>query len=99
VIGAGDLAEIAGLVAREHDVDLLATLEACEDPRALSLVAASLGPVDFVVVTAMERPREVFDACVQVFGGERVHAPELLRIYRPPSVAAPNDGRDIIRAY
>jgi DNA-binding MarR family transcriptional regulator len=85
LIGAGDLAEIAILVAREHPVEIAGIVAANADAAQLRTALDALGPVDGAVVTALEQPREVFAATLVVLGAERVHAPALLRV---PSVAA-----------
>lgn len=85
LIGAGDLAEIAILVAREHPVEIAGIVAANADAAQLRTALDALGPVDAAVVTALEQPREVFAATLTVLGAERVHAPALLRV---PSVAA-----------
>jgi predicted transcriptional regulator len=88
LIGEGDLAEIASLVAREHPVEILAVLAAHTDATALRAQAATIGGIDAVAITALDHPREVHSAALDVFGDGRVYAPALLRINRRPASAA-----------
>jgi ribosomal protein S25 len=85
LIGPGDLAEIASLVAREFPVTVLGTVPADEEPDRLQATTSELGAFDAVILTAMERPLEVFAAATEAFGSDRVHAPRLLRVH-PPSL-------------
>jgi DNA-binding MarR family transcriptional regulator len=80
LIGAGDLAEIAGIVAHEHALEILGTVAADHDPEQLASAVAKLGAADAVIVTALVQPRNVFDSAVAAFGAGRVYAPPLLRI-------------------
>jgi len=92
LLGAGDLADIASLVAAEHPVEIAATLPAGTDADALHRAVAALGPVDAVMVTAMIDAREICEAAVVAFGAERVHAPELLRLRSRPGAEAKEGG-------
>jgi DNA-binding MarR family transcriptional regulator len=80
LIGDGDLAEIARLVARDHPVEVAGIAFASPDTAGLSLNLEGLGPLDAVVVTTLERSRETFAAAVELVGAERVYAPALLRV-------------------
>jgi DNA-binding MarR family transcriptional regulator len=80
LIGDGDLAEIARLVARDHPVEVAGIAFAIPDTAGLSLNLEGLGPLDAVVVTTLERSRETFAAAVELLGAERVYAPALLRV-------------------
>ncbi|MEA2948326.1 MAG: hypothetical protein QOI40_3656 [Alphaproteobacteria bacterium] len=80
LIGDGDLAEIARLVARDHLVEVAGIARASPDTAGLSLNLEALGPLDAVVVTTLERSRETFAAAVELLGAERVYAPALLRV-------------------
>ncbi len=86
LVGPGDLAEIATLVAREAEVTIVATLAAHTEELGTALTA--LGNIDAVVVTALENPREVFSASIAALGEDRVYAPSLLRLNRQPIVMA-----------
>jgi DNA-binding MarR family transcriptional regulator len=80
-IGAGDLAEILALVAREkQDIEFAGVLGAA-DAAMIKTEASKLGRVDAVVITAIEDPREIFAAALAVFGADRVYAPELLKVH------------------
>lgn len=87
LIGHGDLAEIASLVAREHPVEIAGIVAADSDPDRLTASIVALGKIDAVIVTAMEFSREVCAASIDALGEDRVHAPTLLRV-RLSSVAA-----------
>src|SRR5262245_42931504 len=88
LIGRGDLAEIAGLVAREFPVTIVGIVEPADQADGLAAAIGVLGPSDAVVVTALENSREVFSASVAAFGADRVYAPAVLRVYRQPSVVS-----------
>lgn len=92
--GAGDLAEIAMLCAREHDVEIIGIVEA--EPAVESFlglpvvaVASQLGGVDAAIVVDLATPQRAFDAAVATFGAERVLAPDILRIRRAPADTTP----------
>ncbi|MGE3147535.1 MAG: winged helix-turn-helix transcriptional regulator [Pseudorhodoplanes sp.] len=89
LVGAGDLAEIARLVAPDHPVEIVGTIAVTDDVPTLTASAAGFGAVDAVLVTALERPREVFAAALTAFGPERVFAPVLLRVHPPASKTQP----------
>jgi DNA-binding MarR family transcriptional regulator len=91
LIGGGDLAEIARLVALDHPVEIAGIVPASRDGAALSASLAGLGPLDAVVVTALEQSRETFAAAVALSGAECVHAPALLRV--PASAPSPAGAR------
>jgi DNA-binding MarR family transcriptional regulator len=91
LVGGGDLAEIARLVARDHPVEIAGIAPAIRDAVALSASLAGFGAFDAVVVTALEQSRETFAAAVELLGAERVHAPALLRV--PPRAPPAADGR------
>ncbi len=94
LIGTGDLAEIARLVARDHLIEIAGIAPASADAAGLKANLAALGPFDAVVVTALEQSRESFAAAVEVMGPERVHAPALLRVPPLAAAAPPPAGRD-----
>jgi DNA-binding MarR family transcriptional regulator len=88
LIGESELAEIAGLVAREHGVEIIGTIPANGDARLLaSSLRMKAGQMDAAVVTALDEAGEVYAAACQVIGAERVYAPPLLRIMTAGSVA------------
>ena len=80
LIGDGDLAEIASLVARDYPVEIVRVVAVGPEAAPLADAIAALGRVDAVVVTALVQPREAFDAGVAVLGAEHVYAPALLRL-------------------
>jgi hypothetical protein len=90
LIGAGDLADVAMLVAPSANVDIVAVLSAERDADRL---AATLSDTlfDLAIVTATDFPQETYAAAVAAFGTSRVRAPKLLRITpahgdRPPPI-------------
>ena len=87
LFGAGDLAEIAMLCAREHDVELVGIIDATlarDSFLGLPVArdAASLGPIDAAVITELAHPQRAYDAAVDLLGTERALAPDFLRIRR-----------------
>jgi DNA-binding MarR family transcriptional regulator len=95
LVGGGDLAEIARLVARDHPVEIAGIAPAGRDVVALRASLAGFGPLDAIVVTALEQSRETFAAAVELLGDARVHAPALLRV--PPRVPIPAGGQGAAR--
>jgi DNA-binding MarR family transcriptional regulator len=89
LVGPGDLAEIASLVAREYPVTIVGVIDPSEQPEHLRATASALGGVDAVVVTALEHPREVYTASLAAFGPACVHAPVLLRVHPQPASVEP----------
>lgn len=87
LIGDGDLAQVAMLVAREHPVEIVGFIAAAQDAETLAARTAALGKLDAVLVTSTEFPHEVCVASVAAFGAERVLVPPLLRVYLPAVVA------------
>jgi DNA-binding MarR family transcriptional regulator len=87
LVGSGDLAEIARLVARDHLIEIAGIVPASAETSALTAGLAALAPLDAVVITALQESREVYAAVVALLGVERVHAPALLRV--PPLAGAP----------
>jgi DNA-binding MarR family transcriptional regulator len=86
LVGRGDLAEIARLVAPDHLIEIAGIAPASADAAGLTANLEGFGPLDAIVVTALEQSRETFAAAVELLGAERVHAPALLRV--PPLAAA-----------
>ena len=80
LLGGGDLAEIANLVAREHEIEIAVVLVWTGSPDRLASDVAALGRVDAVVVTALAGSPEIFAAALAAFGADRVYAPALLRL-------------------
>jgi DNA-binding MarR family transcriptional regulator len=93
LVGAGDLAEIAKLVAESHEVELVGLV----DRRAsrfgrlpVRSELAALGEVDAAIVTDLSEPQTTFDRIGAMLPGERVLAPPLLHVVRqkPPREGA-----------
>jgi hypothetical protein len=90
--GKSDLAEVALLCAAESDVKIVAIVDPLADQRRFAGVAVvpafSDVEADFdaVVVTQVDRAREVFEVAVDVYGAERVFAPAMLGIRAQPVV-------------
>lgn len=82
LIGHGELAEIAALVARDHPVEILGVVADGIQAGSLAQEAARFGNFHAVVITSMSAARETFDAAVAAFGQDRVEAPALLRVHR-----------------
>jgi DNA-binding MarR family transcriptional regulator len=86
LIGEGDLAEIARLVAREHPIEIVGVLPA--NHARLGRDAGPNGGIDAVLITALSDSRAAYDAALAAFGAERVHVPALLRVHAPAAAAA-----------
>ncbi len=89
LVGAGELAEITRLLAREHDIEIVGTVSTNGGCHDLAADLPLLGPIDAAIVTAIENPQEAFDATLRSLGPHRVYAPALLRI-RPAAGPAEN---------
>ncbi|MSO54345.1 MAG: winged helix-turn-helix transcriptional regulator [Rhodospirillales bacterium] len=87
LFGAGDLAEIVTLCARDFWIELVGIVDGqVAEPEAAQLRVvkslAELGPIDAAVVTSLESPQGAFDAARAVVPMERIFAPALLKISR-----------------
>ena len=80
LVGAGELAEIANLVAREHPIEIAGIVPVTGVGENLPAAIAALGQVDAFMVTALDRPQDVFDIVRQHVAAERLYAPALLRL-------------------
>jgi DNA-binding MarR family transcriptional regulator len=80
LIGEGDLAEIAQLIATRHAVKIVGIVPADDDADKLAAALSAFDPVDAVVLTAANSAREVFVATNKLYPPERVYVPELLRL-------------------
>jgi DNA-binding MarR family transcriptional regulator len=83
--GASELAEIATLVAREFDIELVAVLNGDSggaEFHGVPVLAhdAKLPPVDAVIVTDLTETQRVFDALKKRLPGTPVLAPKMLRV-------------------
>ena len=88
LIGEGDLAEIARLVAREHQVEIVGVLSQPAGSGRLDLSEPKIDAVDAVMITALSDARAAYAAALAAFGPERVHVPALLRVH--PAAAGRN---------
>jgi DNA-binding MarR family transcriptional regulator len=89
LLGHGDLAEIAHLVARDHGIEIAGVVGWTGMPDGLAAELAALGQVDGLVVTELTNPSEVFAAARATFGADQVYAPALLRLrVEPTRIAA-----------
>jgi DNA-binding MarR family transcriptional regulator len=84
LVGTGDLAEIAHLVARDHGVDIVGVVGWTGAADRLAADVAALGPVDALMVTALAGSFEVYSAARAAFGDNQVYVPALLRLYAGP---------------
>lgn len=82
LIGAGDLAEIATLVVA-RPVEIVGVVSGDHRADVLKTSVQAFGQVDAVIITALNQPRETYDAAVEAFGAGNVYAPPLLRIRHP----------------
>jgi DNA-binding MarR family transcriptional regulator len=83
LLGQGDLAEIASLVAREHAVEIAGVIAAGGDAARLAVELAAAGPVDAIIVTALVDPRGALAAALRIFDAQRVYVPAILRVPMP----------------
>ena len=80
LLGLGDLAEIASLVARQQAVEIAGVITPTADVSRLTTDIAAIGGADAIVVTALVAPREAFEIALAALGPDRVYAPPLLRL-------------------
>jgi DNA-binding MarR family transcriptional regulator len=88
LLGQGDLAEIASLVAREHPVEIIGVMAAGGDAARLAAELVAVGSADAIVVTALVDPRGALAAALRVLGAERVYVPAILRVPMPPAASS-----------
>lgn len=91
--GASELAEIATLVAREFDIELIAVLDGESAGQAFHGVPvlprdAALPPVDAVIVTDLAQAQRTFDALSQRLPATPILAPKMLRVARKGAAEA-----------
>ena len=82
LLGQGDLAEIASLVARDHPLEIVGVIAAGADTARIEAELVAAG-ADAALVTALIDPRGAVEAALRVFGSEQVHVPAILRVYMP----------------
>lgn len=75
LIGQGDLAEIALLVARESRISVAGVIET-----PLNSKAQMFGGFEAVVITDLEDPRATYDAVAQCLVPSRIYTPAVLRL-------------------
>src|SRR5262249_52910992 len=80
LLGGGDLAEIARLVARERPVEIVGVIAAGNDAARLATEVTAIGALDAIVVTALVDPRGALGAALHLFGAERAYVPAILRV-------------------
>jgi len=97
LFGAGELAEIATLAAREIDVELIAILAPGRNEQEIAglPVVTSLEDIpaaDAVLITDIQNPQAAFDALKARFASERLLTPPLLHVTRE---ALKKNGEDV----
>ena len=85
LIGEGELAEIAILVAPEFSVEIAGVVAGTSVAERLVASLNAFDQIDAVIVTALIDSRKIFDTAIKTFGESRVFAPALLRVH--PSVS------------
>lgn len=94
LFGAGDLAEIFTLSARDFDVELagvIADLPSASEFAGLPVIQpASCDPsnIDAVIVCDISNPQAAFDRAQTLFPTDRVLAPRFLGVVRPGEIPA-----------
>lgn len=89
LLGAGDLAEIFTLSARDFDVDLvgvIADLQNATEFAGLAVIApddCDPDAIDAVIVCDIADPQSTFDSALTTFPPARVLAPRFLGVVRP----------------
>jgi hypothetical protein len=90
LVGAGDLAEIAKLVADNHEVRLMGLVDprACQFGRIpVAQELAALGDVDAAIITDLQTAQATYENIRADLPEERVLAPSLLHIVRARPLA------------
>jgi DNA-binding MarR family transcriptional regulator len=82
LVGEGDLADIASLVARDHAVTIVGIVPWNGEAATVAAIAA-LGPTDAAFITTVVQSQDAFDAVRAAIGAERVYAPSVLRLRKP----------------
>ncbi len=78
LVGEGDLAEIASLVAQKHPIEIRGTIATGRDLSQLLAAIDALGNVDGIVVTDLREPRAVFEVLAERFEASCIWVPPLL---------------------
>jgi len=89
LFGAGDLAEIFTLSARDFDIDLVGVIADLPDATefaGLAVIArgdCNPDSIDAVIVCDIANPQAAFDSAITMFSPARVLAPRFLGVVRP----------------
>lgn len=97
--GLTDLAEIAVLCARDHNVELIAIIDPSSQLESYCgiPVSADIFPsdsLDAFLVTDLGNPQKQFDMLVDTHGADRVFAPKILKISTKKKKPAEENGDD-----
>ena len=79
LLGSGDLADIASLVAREKNVDIAGILSV-NNAGALQRELTNIGAFDAIIITSLEGTQDAVKFSHSILSEDRVHIPELLRV-------------------
>lgn len=79
LLGGGDLADIALLVAREKSVDVAGIANA-NNAADLQFQLKAFGQVDAIIITALEGTQDALKISLTALPENRVHIPDLLRV-------------------
>jgi len=97
--GLTDLAEIAVLCAKDHDIELVGIIDPSSQLRAYSGIPI-FGEIphasffDAFVVTDLGNPQREYDTLVPIVGADRVFAPTILKISTEPKTHGEGSGHD-----
>ena len=85
LIGEGELAEVAAIVAMETGVGLCGIIAPGSNQVKIAGVEVvqslpDLGPVDAVIVTDIKEPQKTYEALSRIFPAERILCPALLHV-------------------
>jgi len=97
--GLTDLAEIAVLCARDHEIELVCIIDPSSQLETYSGIHVfreipTTVSFDAFVVTDLGNPQQEFDRLVDKFGSGRVFAPSILKVAPTPVVHTGGDGHD-----
>lgn len=88
--GLTDLAEIAVICAKDHDIELISITDPSSQLESYAGIPVfrEIPPADSLdafVVTDLGNPQREYDNLVKIFGAERVFAPTILRVSDKPN--------------
>ena len=91
VVGVSELAEIATLAAREHEVTLVAVVDPGRNTERFAGMpvvhsVADAGAFDAVFLADTKTPQASFDALSAQLATDRILTPKMLRVLRQNSV-------------